>query len=331
MKDSMRALVLEGTADAVQASVKSLPTASLPPGDVTVQVEYSGINYKDAMISAGVGKMVRKLPHVPGIDLAGTVVSDTTGRLKAGAPVLVTGYDLGVAAWGGYAELMRVPAGWVVPLPAGLTALEAMTLGTAGFTAMLSVLALERNGLKPADGPVLVTGATGGVGSVAVDVLAGSGYTVAASSGKADQHAFLTTLGATQIVSRQDVTDGSGKVLLKEQWAAAVDNVGGAALEYLLRSVKTGGSVALTGLVLSPNFSGTVYPFILRGVNLLGIDSVNCPMEPRLAAWRLLAGPRKPKHLKEIARVIPFSDLPAKLKEILSGAARGRYVVRVAE
>jgi putative YhdH/YhfP family quinone oxidoreductase len=329
MNESMRAYVLEGTPDAVQGTVKTLPTANLPAGDVTIQVEYSGVNYKDAMIHAGVGKMVRKLPHVPGVDLAGTVVSDTSGKFKAGAPVLVTGYDLGVAHWGGYAEFARVPAAWVVPLPAGLTAQETMILGTAGFTAMLAVLALERNGLKPALGPVLVTGATGGVGCIAVDILARAGYQVAASSGKPDMKDFLTTLGASQILTREQVVDTSGKVFLKDQWAGAVDNVGGQTLEYLLRSLKLSGSVALTGLVQGHAFSGTVYPFILKGVNLLGVDSVNCPMEPRLEAWRLLGGPRKPPHLKEIGHEIALADLPAKLKEILGGGARGRYVVKV--
>jgi acrylyl-CoA reductase (NADPH) len=329
MKDEIRAYVLDGTPDAVQGSLKTLPSASLPPGEVTIKVEYSGINYKDAMIAAGVGKMVRKFPHVPGVDLAGTVESDATGKFKPGAPVLVTGYDLGVGAWGGYAEGARVPAAWVVPLPAGLSAKEAATLGTAGFTAMLAVLALERNGLKPSQGPVLVTGATGGVGSIAVALLARAGYTVAASSGKPEMKEFLTRLGAGQILSRQEVTDASGKAMLKEQWAGAVDNAGGTTLEYLLRSVKGGGSVALTGLVSSANFTGTVYPFILRGVNLLGIDSVNCPMEARLEAWRLLAGPRKPQHLDEIGHEIGLADLPAKLKEILGGGAKGRYVVKV--
>ncbi|HUJ75160.1 MAG TPA: alcohol dehydrogenase catalytic domain-containing protein, partial [bacterium] len=222
MSEGVQAYVLEGTPDAVKGEVKALPVSALPAGEVTIRVQYSGINYKDAMIAAGVGKMVRKLPHVPGIDLAGTVEQDSSGRYKPGAAVLVTGYDLGVGAWGGYAQVARVPASWVVPLPAGLTALEAMTLGTAGFTAMLAVLALERNGLKPAQGPVLVTGATGGVGSVAIDLLARAGYQVAASSGKPDMKGFLTTLGASQILTREEVVDTSGRVLLKEQWAGAV-------------------------------------------------------------------------------------------------------------
>ena len=330
MKDQIRAYVLEGSADAVQGAVKTIPSASLPAGEVTIQVQYSGINYKDAMVSAGVGKMVRKFPHIPGIDLAGTVESDSTGKFKAGTSVLVTGYDLGIGAWGGYAESARVPASWVVPLPPGLSHKEAATLGTAGFTAMLAVMALERNGLKPSQGPVMVTGATGGVGSIAVDILARAGYTVAVSSGKPDMKEFLTKLGASQILKREEVTDSSGKVMLKEQWAGAVDNAGGATLEYLLRTVKGWGSVALTGLVNSAQFSGTVYPFILRGVNLLGVDSVNCPMDIRLEAWRLLAGTRKPRHLDDIAHVIGMDELPAKLKDILGGNARGRYVLKVA-
>ncbi|HKI98793.1 MAG TPA: oxidoreductase [bacterium] len=329
MKDTMQAYVLEGTPDAVQGAVKSIGTDVLPDADVTIQVAWSGINYKDAMISHGVGRMVRNLPHIPGVDLAGSVVEDRSGRFKAGDKVLVTGYDLGVSAFGGYAEYARVPAGWLVPLPAGLSEQEAMTLGTAGFTAMLSVLALERNGLKPGQGPVLVTGATGGVGSCAVDILARGGYEVAASSGKADMKPFLTKLGASQILTREEVVDASGKVMLKEQWAGAVDNAGGPTLEYLLRSVKTHGSVALTGLVHGNAFSSTVYPFILRGVNLLGIDSVNCPMELRLEAWRRLAGDLKPQHLTDIAHPIGMDELPAKLKEILDGGARGRYVLRI--
>ncbi len=295
-----------------------------------MRVAFSTINYKDAMIAKGVGRMVRKFPHVPGIDLVGTVEADSSGRFKDGDKVLVTGYDLGVGWFGGYAEYARVPADWVVPLPAGLSEEEAMTLGTAGFTAMLSVLALQRNGVQPTTGPVLVTGATGGVGSTAVDILARAGYQVAASTGKPDMTGFLTTLGAGRILAREDVVDDSNKVMLKEQWAGAIDNAGGPTLEYLLRTVKTHGSVALTGLVHGHQFSSTVYPFILRGVNLLGIDSVNCPMDLRLQAWQQLAGPLKPQHLSDIAHVIGLEDLPGKLKEILDGGARGRYILKIA-
>ena len=330
MQDTMQAFVLEGSPEAVRGAVASIGTATLPDADVTIRVAWSGINFKDAMISHGVGRMVRSFPHIPGVDLAGTVVADRSGRYQAGAKVLVTGYELGVGSFGGYAEYARVPAEWVVPLPAGLNEREAMTLGTAGFTAMLAVLALERNGLRPGQGPVLVTGATGGVGSCAVDILARAGYEVAASTGKADMHGFLGTLGARQIVSREAVVDASPKPMLKELWAGAVDSAGGATLEYLLRTVKTRGSVALTGLVHGHAFSSTVYPFILRGVNLLGIDSVNCPMPLRLEAWQRLAGAGKPRHLDAIAHPIGLAELPARLKEILDGGARGRFVVRIA-
>ena len=311
MKEQMKAFVLEGSADAVKGAVTSFDTASLPDGEVTIQVAYSGINFKDAMIAHGVGKMVREFPHIPGVDLSGQVVEDSSGRFQPGAKVPVTGYALGVGWLGGYAEYARVPADWAVPLPDGLSLEEAMALGTAGFTAMLSVLALERNGLRQEQGPVLVTGATGGVGSTAIGILARAGYQVAASSGKPEMKDYLTKLGAGEILSREDVVDQSSKVMLKEQWAGAIDTTGGGTLEYLLRTVKAGGGVALSGMVHGHAFSSTVNPFILRGVNLLGIDSVNCPMEPRLEAWARLAGDRKPAKLGDIARVIALEDKPS--------------------
>jgi len=326
----MQAFVLEGGPDDVRGSLQEFPTSRLVPEGVTIRVLYTGINFKDAMISHGVGRMVREFPHIPGVDLAGEVVSDDSGRFQPGALVLVTGYALGVSHHGGYAEYARVPADWVVPLPQGLSPYEAMIYGTAGFTAMLAVMALERNGLKPEHGPVLVTGATGGVGSIAVGILARAGYQVAASSGKPDMKDFLQRQGATEILTREEVVDETPKVMLRERWAGAVDNAGGGTLEYLLRSVKGWGSVALTGLVHGHAFSGTVYPFILRGVNLLGIDSVNCPMDIRQEAWARLAGPSRPEHLGEIARKAPLAELPGLLKEILDGGARGRYVITVA-
>jgi len=329
MKDQMRAYVLEGGPDEVRGSLRDFPTADLGGGEVLVKVAYSGINYKDAMVAHGVGRMVRNFPHIPGVDLSGTVESDSSGRFAAGDAVIVTSYGLGVGAFGGFGEYARVPAGWVLPLPAGLTLREAMVIGTAGLTSMLSILALERNGLTPAAGEVVVSGATGGVGSMAVDILAGAGYQVAASTGKADMHGFLTGLGAGRILPREALVEEAPKVMLREEWAGAVDCAGGATLEYLLRTVKYGGSVALSGLVHSPTFSATVYPFILRGVNLLGIDSVELPMPARQAAWERLATDRKPRHLDAIAKEIGLDDLGAKLKEILDGGARGRYIVNI--
>jgi acrylyl-CoA reductase (NADPH) len=329
MNDQMQAYLLEGSPDEIHGAVKSVATSTLPDADVTIKVAYSCINYKDAMVDAGEGKMVRTFPHIPGIDFSGTVEADRSGTFKAGDQVLVTGYDVGIGHFGGYAQYARVPAEWVVPLPKGLDLYEAMIYGTAGFTAMLSVLAMERNGLKPGQGPVLVTGATGGVGSIGVGILAQGGYEVVASSGKPDMADFLKELGASRIVSREEVTDDSKRVLLKEEWAGAIDNVGGTTLEYLLRTTKGWGSVALCGLVQSPMYSGSVYPFILRGVNLLGIDSVNCAMPLRKEAWDRLAGPLKPKALDRIGKTITLDELPAKLKEILGGGARGRYVVEL--
>ncbi|MBI3991840.1 MAG: oxidoreductase [Candidatus Lambdaproteobacteria bacterium] len=329
MKAAMQAYVLEGTADAPKGAVTAFDTAKLPADDVTIKVAFSGINYKDAMVAAGAGKMVRNFPHIPGIDLSGEVVEDASGTFRAGQQVLVTGYDLGVGHLGGYGQFARVPKGWVVPLPQGLDLREAMVIGTAGFTAMMSLLAMERNGLKPGQGPILITGATGGVGSIAIELFSRAGYDVTASSGKPDMTDFLKTLGAKEVIGREALLDESKRVMLKETWAGAVDNVGGTTLEYLLRTTKGWGSVALCGLVQSPMYSGSVYPFILRGVNLLGIDSVNCPMSIRLEGWRRMAGPLKPRHLKEIGKTIHLADLPAKLDEILKGGARGRYVLEL--
>lgn len=329
MKDEMQAYVLEGSADDVHGAVTTIATSALPDADVTVKVAYSCINYKDAMVAVGEGKMVRTFPHVPGVDLSGEVVQDRSGTYKAGDKVIVTGYDLGIGSFGGYGEFARVPVEWVVPLPKGLDLYESMVIGTAGFTAMLSLMAMERNGLKPDQGPVLVTGATGGVGSIAIDILARGGYTVAASSGKPDMAEFLKKLGASQIVTREDVTDDSKRVMLKDEWAGAIDNVGGTTLEYLLRTTKASGSIALCGLVQSPMYSGSVYPFVLRGINLLGIDSVNCGMDVRKEGWARLSGSLKPKCLQDIGKKIALADLPEKLAEILGGGARGRYVVEL--
>ncbi|MGE3538062.1 MAG: oxidoreductase [Candidatus Tectimicrobiota bacterium] len=329
MQDTFAAYVVKKQDDRVEGAVATLSVTDLPAGEVTVAVEYSSLNYKDALAATGQGGIVRTYPHVPGIDAAGTVVQSLAPDIPVGTQVLVTGYDLGVGAFGGYATYVRVPAAWVVPLPATLTAFEAMALGTAGFTAALCLLALERNGSRPEQGPVLVTGATGGVGSVAVNLLAQQGYTVAASTGKSEQHAYLRQLGASQILSREEVRleDERPRPMLRGTWAGAVDTVGGATLSYLIRTMSYGGNIALCGLVGGHDFAGTVIPFLLRGVNLLGIDSVLCPMSLRQTIWQRLASDLKPPHLAHMARVITLRDLPGAVAAMLKGESIGRLLV----
>lgn len=329
MKETFQAYVVRKQEAQVQGGIESLRAEQLPAGDVTVAVEYSSLNYKDALAATGQGGVVRTFPHVPGIDAAGTVVLSQSPDFAVGERVLITGYELGVGAYGGYAEYVRVPAAWVVKTPAGLSQFEAMALGTAGFTAAMCLLALERNGTRPEAGPVLVTGASGGVGSVAVDLLARQGYSVTASTGKAEQHDYLRRLGASQIVSREDVrlAEERPRPLLKSTWAGAVDTVGGATLSYLIRTMQYGGNIALCGLVGGHDFAGTVIPFLLRGVNLLGIDSVMCPMAYRHTLWQRLATDLKPRHLQDMARVISFTELPEAIRDILQGKVTGRLLV----
>ena len=325
----MRAYVVRQDDSGVHGQVEDLSTTELPEGEVTVEVEYSSLNYKDGLACIERGGVVRNYPHIPGIDAAGTVVESQSAACAVGDRVLITGYDLGVDHYGGYAEYVRVPAAWVVKAPEGLSNFEAMALGTAGFTAAMCLLAMERNGLKPEQGPVLVTGATGGVGSVAVNILAQQGYTVAASTGKADQHDYLRQLGASQILSRDEVslTDERPRPLLKSTWAGAVDTVGGSTLSYLIRTASHGGNIALCGLVGGPNFAGTVIPFLLRGVNVLGIDSVLCPMAYRQEIWQRLATDLKPQQLAQMAQVITLDDVSDAVAEILQGKVKGRLLV----
>ena len=328
---SYRALVVNKTGDSFDVSIQQLDESQLPPGDVTIRVEWSSVNYKDGLACSATGRVVRSYPMVPGVDLAGSVISSSDPRFSPGDKVVVTGYDVGVAHHGGFAELARVPAAWVMPLPTGLTTKEAMAIGTAGLTAALSVEALERNGLRTEQGPVIVTGATGGVGSTAVSMLAQLGYTVAASTGKESEHAFLRDLGATEILSRQDVSAESTRPMETERWAAAVDPVGGATTAYLLRTTKYGGSVAVSGLTGGGTVNTTVFPFILRGVNLLGIESVFCPMEQRLRVWKRLGTDLKPHGLLEsIAVETGLEGVVAAAEQILAGQVRGRTLVRVA-
>ena len=325
-----RAIVIDKQGEEFSVAVRELAESDLPAGDVTIAVEWSSINYKDGLALSANGRVVRSYPMVPGVDLAGTVRESKDSRFAPGDQVVVTGYDVGVAHPGGFAELARIPGDWVMPLPAGLTTKEAMALGTAGMTAALSVMALEHNGLRNGQGPVIVTGSTGGVGSTAVSMLAQLGYTVAASTGKTSEHAFLRELGATEILSREDVSAESNRPLDGERWAGAVDPVGGATTAYLVRTMKYGGSIALSGLTGGGAFATTVYPFILRGVNLLGIDSVSCPMAKRAEVWTRLATDLKPKGLLEsIAVETDLDGVRGVCAEILAGKVRGRTLVRI--
>jgi putative YhdH/YhfP family quinone oxidoreductase len=302
-----------------------LPHTNAP--DVLVRVQYSSLNYKDALAATGHPGVVRNFPHVPGVDAAGTVVEDTSGSFSPGSEVIVTGYDLGAAHWGGYAEYIRVPAGWVVPLPAGLTLEESMILGTAGFTAAQSVQALILHAVEPSSGPVVVTGATGGVGCLSVAILAKLGYEVVAVTGKSDAHHFLRQLGAASIVGREEVSDDGRKPLLRDRWAGGVDTVGGAVLTNLLRSTQHRGCVTACGLVAGTELPMTVYPFIIRGVTLAGIDSAQCPMPSRKEIWSKLADEWKPDDMSSLATRINLSQLDENVAAILAGQIRGRVVV----
>ncbi|MGE0601797.1 MAG: oxidoreductase [Dehalococcoidia bacterium] len=325
-----RAIVVDKQGDDFSTSVKELSEGDLPAGDVTIKVEWSSINYKDGLALSPTGRVVRSYPMVPGVDLAGTVVESKDSRFSKGAPVVVNGYDVGVAHPGGFAELARIPGDWVMPLPEGLTTKEAMALGTAGMTAAMSVEALEHNGLRKDQGTVLVTGSTGGVGSTAVSMLAQLGYTVAGSTGKASEHDFLRSLGATEILSREDVSAESNRPLETERWAGAVDPVGGPTTAYLIRTTKYGGSVAVSGLTGGSAVATTVFPFILRGVNLLGIDSVMCPMAKRQHIWARMGKDLKPKGLLDsIAVETDLDGVAAVCADILGGKVKGRTLVKL--
>ena len=298
-------------------------------GEVTARVAYSGVNYKDALAATGAGRIMRRFPLVGGIDFAGTVVASTDARFGAGDDVLVTGYGLGEDHDGGFAEYVRVPADWVVPLPDGLALRDAMAIGTAGFTAALSVVEMERNGLRPSGGPIVVTGATGGVGSRAVQCLAAGGYQVTALTRKADAHTFLRAQGAAEVLTAGELTMGT-RPLEKAVWAGAVDPVGGDTLAWLTRTMMRGGCIASSGLTGGIELHTTVMPFILRGVKLLGIDSSLCAMDIRREVWRRLATDLKPAHLAATTQSISLEELPEAFSTLLRGEARGRYVVRIA-
>lgn len=325
-----RALVVEkDETGATQASVQTLAEDRLPPGDVTVSVEYSTLNYKDGLCIGPGGGLVRTYPHVPGIDFAGTVEASDDPRYAAGDRVVLTGWRVGEAWWGGYAQKARVKADWLVPLPAEISTRQAMAVGTAGFTAMLALIALEGHGLTPDLGEVLVTGAAGGVGSVAVALLAARGYQVAAVTGRPETEAYLRDLGATRIVPRADLAETVKKPLETETWAGCIDNVGGAMLARVLGQMKSDCSVASVGLAGGADLPAKVTPFILRGVNLLGINSVTVPYDRRLLAWNRIAAELPMAKLDAMVRMARLEDLPELGAAILKGQVQGRVVVDV--
>jgi len=325
------ALVVNKDAESgkTSATIEKISTDQLPEGNVVVNVEYSTVNYKDGLCIGPGGGLVREYPHVPGIDFAGTVESSDDARYGAGDSVVLTGWRVGEVHWGGYAKKARVNADWLVPLPNGLSSRQAMAVGTAGFTAMLAVMALEDHGLKPGQGPVLVTGAAGGVGSVATAILANLGYEVAAVTGRPETEDYLRDLGATQIVPREEINETVKRPLERETWAGCVDAVGGDMLARVLGQMKYGGSVSAVGLAGGAGLPATVIPFLLRGVSLLGIDSVMQPYDNRLRAWERIANDLPMDKLEAMIHPATLGDLPALGKDILKGQVKGRVVVDV--
>jgi len=327
---AFRALVLHEEGGKVVPRIEAVDEERLPPGEVTVAVECSTLNYKDGMILQGVGRLVRNYPHIPGIDFTGTVERSDSPELAPGDPVILTGWRVGETQWGGYAEKARVKAAYLVRRPEGLTARQAMAIGTAGLTAMLAVIALERHGLHPNSGDVLVTGAAGGLGSVAVSLLSRLGYRVVASTGRPEQRDYLSELGAADLIDRAALGTKPTRPLDSERWAGAVDAVGGTTLATILTQLKYRAGVAACGLAGGSELPATVIPFLLRGVSLLGIDSVMCPRDERIEAWRRLARDLPLDRLEQMTQTVPLSALPEMAPRILSGGVRGRTVVDVA-
>ena len=327
---TFNALVVDKSADGTtQAAIKPLTVDDLPDGEVLVTIDYSTLNYKDGLCMGPGGGMVRAYPHVPGIDFAGRVQTSTDPRYRPGDAVVLTGWRVGETHWGGYAQMARVRADWLVPLPAGLTTRTAMGVGTAGLTAMLAVMALENHGLRPATGPVLVTGAAGGVGSAAVAMLAHLGYQVSAVTGRPETNAYLRSLGAAEIIARDQINTAVKRPLEAEIWAGCIDAVGGEMLARVLGQMKLRASVASVGLAGGANFPGSVIPFLLRGVNLLGIDSVLQPYASRVAAWDRIVTDLPRDLLEAMITVVPLADVPQLGRDILAGRVRGRIVVDV--
>lgn len=326
---SFKALLIEEVDGKVASAFATLEEADLDLGAVTIRVAYSSVNYKDALAATGAGKIIRRFPCIGGIDLSGTVIESTDSRFAAGDPVIATSFDIGVAHHGGYSEIARVPGDWVVPLPVGLSLFDAMALGTAGFTAALAVVRMEENRLAPENGPVIVTGATGGVGSLAVDILAKRGYHVVALTGKESEADYLRGLGAAEVMPRSSLDLAKIRPLDKARWAGAVDNLGGDVLAWIASTMAQGGTIASIGLAASMSLNTTVAPFILRGVSLLGIDSGYIREPYRSGVWQRLASDMRPPHLSRMSRRIGFADLPAAFNEYIAGRAKGRVVVEI--
>lgn len=324
---SFPAFLADPASGSIARGVTTISLDDLPPDGVLVDVHWSSVNYKDALATLPDGRVARISPIVPGIDLAGVVMASDDPAFPEGTEVLAHGYELGVSRHGGYAACARVPADWLVRLPTGMSLRDAMVIGTAGFTAALSIIALEKHGLSPQAGPVLVTGATGGVGSFAVSILAARGYEVVASTGKQEAAGYLRHLGAHEVIDRVVLSEPTPRPLESATWAAAVDCVGGPTLANVLKRLRYGGAVAASGLTGGSDLAASVMPFILRGVSLLGIDSVQMPVQHRQAVWDRLGSDLRPPNLEEIGRSISLAELDRALTEIRSGAVTGRYVV----
>jgi acrylyl-CoA reductase (NADPH) len=325
-----KAYLIEEKEGLTRAGFVTMDESQLDPGEVTIEVAYSSVNYKDALAATGTGRIIRRHPCIGGIDLSGRVVSSSDPRFHAGEEVIATSFDIGVAHHGGYAKYARVPAQWVVPLPEGLSLHAAMALGTAGFTAALGIVRMEENGLTPSKGPLIVTGATGGVGSLAVDMLAARGYQVTALTGKEAEVDYLKGLGAADVMFRSALDPARIRPLDKALWAGAVDNLGGDVLSWIVSTMKQGGTIASIGLAASPSLNTTVMPFILRGACLLGIDSGYIGEPYRSGVWQRLADDLRPRHLSALTRTIGFDDLPGVFDDFIKGRIRGRVVVDIA-
>jgi acrylyl-CoA reductase (NADPH) len=326
---SFKALVTNQQDGSVSAAITTLDETQLPAGDVEVAIEYSTINYKDGLVVTSGGGLVKNYPHIPGIDFAGKVSASTHASYKVGDNVVLTGWRVGEIHWGGYAQKARVKGDWLVALPSGLSSAQAMAIGTAGFTAMLAVMALEAQGVTPNSGPILVTGAGGGVGSVAIAILASLGYTVTASTGRLDLTDYLTQLGATQVIDRSVFAEPAKRPLESEAWAGVIDSVGGNTLARALAQLKYNGVIASVGLAQGAKFEATVIPFLLRGAKLIGIDSVMCPLDKRRQAWSRISQCLEPKKLASMTQTIPLNQVPEYASHILKGQVKGRVVVDV--